>query len=220
MKYAIAGDTHERFDIINKFINKHQPKHLIICGDFGFWLDNHIEKRLKPHNTKIYFCDGNHEDHNLLDKLTDKPEPVEVCKNVFYMPRGTIVQFEDKKFLFMGGAESIDKDLYTEGIDWFPQESITIKQVNSLPETNIDVIISHAAPLFVEMHMGLWMKSKLLKQTPILLETVFELYKPKHWFFGHYHYDYYSVLRGTEFHGMNMSNSRGWWKNVDNILFK
>jgi len=127
----ITGDIHADFTQFNTFINKKKPETIICCGDFGYWPiynDNKYKNDvdlLKPQNTKIYWCDGNHEQHDLLDELVVKNgrQPIEVAENVFYVPRGCILTFNGKNFLFMGGADSIDKQYRKIKIDWFPQEN-------------------------------------------------------------------------------------------------
>ena len=84
----IIRDVHGDFGRLNTFRNHKQPEAVLACGDFGFWPD-YVSKREKKsgkplvpkmHETKLYFCDGNHEDHWALRKLEDN----EVYPSVLY----------------------------------------------------------------------------------------------------------------------------------------
>jgi len=72
---------------------------IIQVGDFGFY-PGHI-KSLINFKTKygfkdfpIHFIDGNHEDHVYLYKSNKKKLKE---NNIFYHPRGSILDIEDKK---------------------------------------------------------------------------------------------------------------------------
>ena len=97
MKIYIVGDFHGKWVYPNYFF-KHNPEEAIYlqCGDFGYL--PHFEKYriknfdIKNGKSKIYFCDGNHEDHESLKRLKNN----EVCPNVFYMKRGSTLTLDRK----------------------------------------------------------------------------------------------------------------------------
>jgi len=65
------------------------------------------------------------------------------------MKRGSVLKLPDKRnILFIGGALSIDKKQRTIGYDWFPQETISQKNIFELPDEKIDIVISHTAPKY------------------------------------------------------------------------
>lgn len=75
----IVGDVHGEFGRLNAWVNKKRPEIILQCGDFGYW-PRHISKREKKrgepivpkiHDTKLYWIDGNHEDHWSLRGLED-----------------------------------------------------------------------------------------------------------------------------------------------------
>jgi hypothetical protein len=166
----VLGDLHGGWKHLNTFINKKKPSTILQVGDFGFWpsFDNKdtlgdrvmtsrgIKKKIwyqcgmKMQDTKLYWCDGNHEDHWKLRELVDK-NPDEkihkICNNVFYLKRGSIVKASDgRNILFMGGATSIDKNVRTLGYDWFPTEVITQNRIYNLEDKKVDIVISHTCP--------------------------------------------------------------------------
>lgn len=246
MSVIIAGDIHGEIGILNTLINKKRPTELIACGDFGIWECKHFMKfrkkgitsgylheHIKTNGTKIYFCDGNHEDHNFLDSLRmkndDRREPIEITENIFYCPRGSTVELSDgTKTLFMGGAESIDKAVRTAGHDWFPQEVITDTDMKKLPVgEKIDMVISHTCPSFCQRMLKLpkleatWLNNKYFDPSCVHLTEVYNIFKPKQWYFGHFHVEDNFYIYGrrryqfTHFHALSCTkygHSTKWWE--------
>jgi len=74
MSVIVAGDIHGDWGYFNSLINRKKPEIILQCGDFGWWPQikerrnkqpwSHLD--VKPQGSKIYFCDGNHEDHHSL----------------------------------------------------------------------------------------------------------------------------------------------------------
>jgi len=220
----ILGDLHNTWRRVNYLIAKHKPSIVLQTGDFGWWPKWHetthithgtyrrdhmtgIKRRapfnqygLRTGDAKIYFCPGNHEDWEDLNRRADSynPYPVEVYKNVFYMPRCSTLNLPDgRRILFMGGAHSIDKEWRRYRYDWFPEETITLSDVRNLPDTNIDIVVSHTSPSWFKQEIfemsddwrqsdSYWLE-KFKDPSCLALDAVFEKYRPKMWFFGHYH---------------------------------
>lgn len=183
-KIIITGDVHAEFGELNTLINKKNPDLVICCGDFGFW-PKQIPMNIKNPNTKILFCDGNHEDHWELKKLNNN----EIKPNVFYMPRGSTYTLPDgRNILFMGGADSIDKGQRTFGHNWFPEEIINQKDFYSLPDKKIDIFITHTCPKELLNIMIKHDSRKLNDPSNEALSQLWKIYKPNQWFFGHWHY--------------------------------
>jgi len=215
MKTVIVGDVHAEFGRFNKFLSKRKSDVVIACGDFGYW-PRHIDMDcIKAHNTKVYFCDGNHEDHRKLKSLTHKQEPAEITDNVFYMPRGTTLQHEGLTWLFVGGALSIDKHFRVRDQDWFEEELITEEDFNRLPDINVDVVISHTAPNFLLRNYNLCTlgtEEKFFDPSTHFLNGVFKKYLPKYWYFGHFHKKFSIEHNYCLFFGLNMIPDDGWWR--------
>jgi hypothetical protein len=208
------GDIHGEFARLNCIINKHKPKIILACGDFGYW-PNFRSQIIKNGNTKIYFCDGNHEDHNALKGLMEyhRKGPIEIQKNIFFMPRGRVLKLNNKNILFIGGAESIDKDYRIPGSTWFPEESITEADIDRLPNIKIDIVISHTCPSFVveEMNLTPWNGKNSDDQSPTMLNKVYEKYKPTEWFYGHFHQEFLYKKDNCMFRCLDMLPNPGAW---------
>jgi len=195
MKIILCGDLHGNWGALNTLINKKQPDIVFQCGDFGWWPQWEVtqpvlygrqkvwsHKGLKPNNTKVYFCDGNHEQHSIL---TQNGKIQELYKNVFFCSRGSLLQLEDLNILFAGGASSIDKDQRTPGHDWFSKENINRTEYSLLTShQTIDIVISHTCPNSFNIHGT---EGKLQDSNRIALEDVLNKYSPALWVFGHWH---------------------------------
>ena len=211
MNILILGDLHMEFGKLNQLISKKNPDILIVCGDFGYWPNlveekvkygwggtsyKYIKKesnclaKIKPGKTKIYFCDGNHEDHNSLNEYQDG-KIHELEKNIFFCSRGSILTLSDgRTILFIGGARSIDKDMRTEGVDWFRQETISNKDYEYAISHNkrIDIVVSHTCPDYFMPDLIQGNMSKINDPSCKALDGIFDKYRPSQWLFGHFHF--------------------------------
>lgn len=211
----IMGDTHGEWGKLNSQLNKLAQKHkepidIIICGDFGYFpseKEYSLDLLKIPDGVKLYFCPGNHEDWDKLDAIerNSSEKVIEIHPNVFYCTFGSVLNFEGKNFLFCGGAESVDKQYRTIGYDWFPQETISESDFYKLPnpdDIKIDVVISHTCPDFLTMDMLkkiLYVTSKREDVSTRFLTEIHSMYKPKWWFFGHFHHHMSFFKNGTSF---------------------
>jgi len=211
------GDVHCEFGLLNTFINKKRPAMILQCGDFGFWPNmtakDHLgvtkeKKRVIADETKIYWCDGNHEDHSTLNAL----ESNEIYPNVFHMKRGAMLALPDgRKVLFVGGAKSTDRDHRTAGYDWFPGEEISLEDVRGLPEASVDIVISHTCPR--EFHV-LGDDMRLNDNCRMALSYVLHKYRPGLWYFGHFHYYQTGETHGCRWTGLTMAGYPDWWEKL------
>lgn len=215
MKILVAGDTHADWSSLNILINKKNPDIILQCGDFGYWPNEkgYELDKIKNGKCKIYWCDGNHERHDLIKQLVSN----EVHPNIFYQPRGSYITLMGKNILFIGGADSIDKQYRTPGYDWFPDELITQKDVYNLPDVYIDIVISHTAPWEFDVDKKSGRYDKTFDPSRDALHAVLWKYKPDRWFFGHWHYFAQGAYKNTRWWCLNMisqggdkGNGRGW----------
>lgn len=230
-KCLVVGDVHGEFGKLNTLIDKKKPSAVIQVGDFGFWPNLKKSKTifttygvetkydnkqyvwhkdiLKNKDTKIFWCDGNHEDFWALNAR----ENDEVAHNVFYMPRGSIAKLSDgRTALFIGGALSIDKASRTLGISWFPEETIKYAEVMNLPDQKIDVIFSHTCPK--EFLYKVLERNYLKASDPSYeaLSYILNFYKPDLWYFGHWHAAINGSFKNTKWFCLNMAISTGWFR--------
>lgn len=209
MNTLIIGDTHMEFGKLNKLLAKKHPDIAIICGDFGFWPSLVEEKvnygwggssciyhkkesdclsKIKPGKTKIYWIDGNHEDFNVLSQYQDG-QIHELKKNIFFCSRGSSLALPDgRRVLFIGGAKSIDKNMRTPGVDWFPEETISNKDFERcMIYDKIDIVVSHTCPEYFAPDLMTGNMEKIYDPSCMALNGIFNKYKPELWYFGHWH---------------------------------
>lgn len=217
-----CGDTHGEFFFLNQYLrNATKNDNFFICGDFGYWDRStfregkgfYHELIKNPNHAKIYFCDGNHEQHEWLNDLEKKygwESPIEVKENIFFCPRGSSIElFDGRRILFAGGADSIDKQWREEGITWFPQETMKYSDYERIDfSKTYDIVVSHTCPT----NCMNWMKdvyngisSKSFDFTSDLLQSIFERARPRKWFFGHWHRYDTKEIDGCVFTVLQMS---------------
>ncbi len=210
----IVGDLHGDWQKINILINKKKPDIILQCGDFGWWpiletkkLDWKL-KGIKPNETKIYWCDGNHEEHSYLiqDGLIH-----EMYENIYFCSRGSLLTLPDKQnVLFIGGADSIDKDRRILNYDWFNEENISNSDFEKMiSHKKVDIIISHTCPKSFDINI---LSPKINDSNRIALDHILQKYKPDLWFFGHWHKFIQGNFNGTKWTCLDYTGHIGkWW---------
>lgn len=196
-------------------IARRRPDLVICCGDFGYW-PKFVTSWARPFSDiklqtaeKLLWCDGNHEDFwSLAKRESDEIEP-----GIIYMPRGSTYTLPDGRvILFMGGALSIDKDLRILGKNWFPEETITQKDFENLPDGRVDIFITHTCPVELVNDLKVGYPEKGLEPSNYALSELWKAYKPDLWFFGHWHqYGEYKIM-GTKCYALSAPGfGDRWW---------
>jgi hypothetical protein len=195
-KIMIAGDVHGMFSCFNLMIHKRSPSLVLQVGDFGYW-PRQLSERFKPFDVPVFWCAGNHEYWPALTNIKGT-DPVELWKNSFYCPSGTVIEKEGKRILFIGGAKSVDWKLRSLGKDVWPELECPDLDVASLP-SEVDIIISHTMPLSItsqylrssfevekekERRYGWDLSGDPMEKR---LEEVLEKVSFEHWYAGHWH---------------------------------
>ena len=204
----ITGDTHIPVDI-QKLSTKKFPQqrdltkddYVIICGDFGgVWDDSNEEhywiKWLKSKPFTTLFIDGNHENFDRLNSLPLVPfggnQVHKVAEGIYHLLRGQTYSIEGKTFFTLGGASSHDRDIRTEGKNWWAQELPSKQDFNTAEKTlsdlgnKVDYILTHAAPSSVQKQLTPDYPTDTLTD---FLEQILHQVQYQKWFFGHYHQD-------------------------------
>lgn len=93
------------------------------------------------------FVDGNHDVHPLLRAYP--PGDDNVAPNLTYQPRGSLyVDADGTRFVFLGGAVSIDKADRVPGRSWWPEEAITAADVRAAERHGTaHVLVTHDAAM-------------------------------------------------------------------------
>lgn len=125
---------------------------LIQVGDFGMFPNNayNFHHVCKDRKIPIYFIDGNHDDCSRWVEY-DTVHQVWDDANLFYVPRGTVMEIDGRTIAFMGGAASIDKHTrLTFDMHWDERENINVEEIARMHENAtgkiIDLFITHCPP--------------------------------------------------------------------------
>ena len=108
---------------------------------------------------------------------------------------------------FVRGGHSIDKEYRKLGLDWWPDEQLSyVKMIEALDAyvaSKPQIVISHECPkrIIPEVStLSSWKGNPIPPSaTALLLDKMFDVYKPKYWFFGHYHKSWQAIIEGTNF---------------------
>jgi Calcineurin-like phosphoesterase len=187
------------------------PKIILQAGDFGVsrdtghytWAGKEMYRKpfleeisdvLGENDAELWFCEGNHEDHDYLDEFRATVEMPWLRSQIKWLERGLRWEWHGRTWLACGGATSIDKLLRTEGVDWFPQEEITDEQEESISAGGpADVLLSHDAPSDCPLYLPPPESAAWLKMVPQCedhrdrLQRICVAVKPSYVFHGHYH---------------------------------
>lgn len=158
--YLFLGDTHNDLDFAESAaqLARQHGAEVIQLGDWGFiWPGStqleQLSDMLVGLGVVMRFIDGNHDDHPGLKKLRGRVRKrgVTIAPNVIYQPRGSVYEDEEgTRFLFLGGAPSIDQVCRVEGESWWPEEVIRQADLDRALSAKgpIHVLVTHDAPSF------------------------------------------------------------------------
>lgn len=145
------GDLHGDFAKLDVLRQQVEPDDVIIqVGDFGFYPHTLANLSLEGFPCKVFAIDGNHEDYPFLAELVNRDEVSEFRPNMFYVPRGTVMEIEGQLIGFLGGACSVDISRRKPYGRWYEEETITEDElqrlVDAVGDRQLDVLVAHAAP--------------------------------------------------------------------------
>ena len=203
----VTGDTHGDISFFKdpKLKKLTDEDILIVCGDFGcLWDRSDKEKKalqtLEKKKYTICFVDGAHENFDILNSYKDYRfkggNAHKIAPNIFQLLRGEIYTFDKKTFFCMGGGESDDREMRTEGETWWKEEMPSAEELmngaRNLKDNDfkVDYVITHEAPAiakdFIRLH-----KNQEMRLTPLntYLQELMKSVEYNHWFFGSLHMD-------------------------------
>lgn len=205
----ITGDTHGELDRLSPSRLKalKQGDTLIVCGDFGFlWDDSKKEqkilKQLGKRKYNICFIDGTHENFSLLNNYEESVwnggKVHKIYGNLYHLLRGQVFHIDGLSVFTMGGGESPDIDIRSEGDSWSREEIPTRDQLlegaHALEKEgyHVDIVVTHEPPLRIKGFLQ-------LKDYDSLRVTALNAYFEElsdsctfgKWYFGSMHMDKY-----------------------------
>lgn len=207
-----TGDIHGVPWKITKFANKMKltsEDTIVILGDVGVNYysdekDDEVKLILNKLGVQILCIHGNHEirpanipSYNFECWNGGKVWCEEKYKNLKFAKDGEIYDIEDKRYIAIGGAYSVDK-YYRQmrGYGWWedeqPSDEVKKYVEKQLSENKIDVILSHTCPCKyepVDMFLPGIDQSKVDKSTEEWLDKIDETFDYSNWLCGHWHTD-------------------------------
>jgi hypothetical protein len=244
----LHGNTRYAVSAIRQVCEKlhlESPKIILQAGDFGVYPDDGthewmgetrrhqtflegVTEVLDDNDARLWFVDGNHEDHNMLAELAaSQPgaDSVWLTSRIKWLQRGHRWSWHEKTWLAAGGAVSVDKLLRTPGVDWFPQEEITdVQEALIVSGGHADVLLSHDAPacepLNLRVPYDLWLpmipRAEAHRER---MQRICESVKPSKIFHGHYHMPLHREMMTPwgpcEFVGLDMDGTKQNWGILD-----
>jgi hypothetical protein len=209
VRILLVGDTHANVMWLENVVLKAAQVLGVdaVCqlGDFGYWPEKSPLFLESARNSPVpfYFLDGNHEHHPLLNEHVAEAralhglagtEPVPLGGNLYYLPRGARVDWGGVQVAVLGGANSIDRGLRTEGVDWFPQEAVTASDVERLSAGgHCQVLLTHDAPSAAFLPLPVPVERAWLRELETcergreVLNDAVDAVQPELLVHGHYH---------------------------------
>ena len=221
-KIYLTGDTHgdlKRFGTKNFPEQKEMTKEDIVfqLGDFGvIWGPQSINEEIywmewladKPWTTIVVA--GNHENWEKIESLPETElfsgkmwEYETQNGSVYFVKPGEILEIDDKKFLCIPKATSIDKMDRTEGRSWWPGEVLSYEQEKNTMDNldgvdwKVDYVLSHTCPVTVigsVIHQTVYTEGKFACPVSKFLDFIEEDLIFDAWWFGHFHTEAFSDM--------------------------
>lgn len=217
MKILMLGDTHGDTAWIRhacRIAQNNGCEKIVQLGDFGYWphfpdgirfLDK-VSRDVSEAGLKLYWVDGNHENHDMIREMVEAipppwTEPFRLKPNLYYLPRGYTWEWDNVRFLALGGAFSVDKEYRTPGSSWWAGETITDTDVErACAAGKVDVMVTHDCPREASAidPDGPWGRQKDRWPESIgnmtRISMVCDAAQPSKLFHGHHHRRYDDLL--------------------------
>jgi hypothetical protein len=149
---GFIGDVHRAFDRLAGAVAKF-PANVDVAiqvGDLGLHSDDldPTGPGLPPLAHTVYYVTGNHDHEPSYRGIT---RPTEMAPNLVFVPRGTVLELDGRRIAFLGGGSSIiDRAVRRRGVDWWPEEQVTLADVARFDGAGrVDFLVSHTPPAFV-----------------------------------------------------------------------
>lgn len=203
--YYVLGDTHS-LSKITELIIAHNLKDFVLigCGDHGegfgvqevderklWYLNNECEERYG----EVYLVRGNHTDPSWY-----KEDKFPQFQKIKFVPDYSLLNFEGRKFLFVGGAVSVDRSLRLARLkefgikSWWVDEGFVFDKDKA---QECDFLITHSSgkdefPRHGKESIRNWfyVDSELdvdCDKERDDIQKLVDICKPKYHIFGHFH---------------------------------
>ena len=209
MHVLVTGDVHGDILLLLEMVRSiENDEMLFVTGDFGlFWFDINsnsdkytiLNNMLESKNAYIVFVDGNHENHNFINRT----EISEFCgakchkllPRVIHIMRGEIVNIDGIKIFCFGGAYSVERFWREKNKTYFeeelPNENEYDSGLNNLinADFKVDYIITHTCQRRLVKKLG--QRHKAIEEIKLqnYIQWIVDNVEYKKHYFGHWHMD-------------------------------
>lgn len=106
--------------------------------------------------TRVLVTLGNHEPYDLYGPLQAQHpgRAIRISTTTWLLPRPWKFEIGGRTFVSLGGAASVDKQLRTEGKDWWPEEVIRESHVEQASRWTADFMVTHESPATTPVEVG------------------------------------------------------------------
>lgn len=125
-------------------------------GDLRFGMGPHHEEYLAAIESvcaefelRLLCISGNHENWAMLDNLWEETpgQPLTLSDHVSMLPRGYRWELGGRSFVALGSAPSVNRELLTEGVNWWPTEVLTDEHVDAtIAGGPAEIMLTHDSP--------------------------------------------------------------------------
>lgn len=209
MHILVTGDVHGDILLLLEMVRSiENDEMLFVTGNFGlFWFDINsnsdkytiLNNMLESKNAYIVLVDGNHENHNFINRT----EISEFCgakchkllPRVIHIMRGEIVNIDGIKIFCFGGAYSVDRFWREKNKTYFeeelPNENEYDSGLNNLinADFKVDYIITHTCQRRLVKKLG--QRHKAIEEIKLqnYIQWIVDNVEYKKHYFGHWHMD-------------------------------
>ena len=196
MKIIVLSDVHGNILRCQDIALRNPDVPIIQLGDLGVgWVPSEIIENLPPN---FRFFPGNHDNRSRAVTLWN-------CLGHFGA-WGSI--YDGQGFFFVSGADSKDKAVRTEGVNWWPDEELTYEQgqkcIDEWASCKAEVIISHDLPQRIAEAFYLIYDRSRTRQ---ILDAMIDARPPKLVVFGHHHRPFHQFHKGIEYRGLKIDET-------------
>ncbi len=170
----LIGDVHGRIGDYLSLI-RDVPRSIQL-GDMG------LDYSALPNSPSHVFIMGNHDNYSVVHPCVAHSQGWGIHEGWF----------------LIRGAESTDKALRVEGIDWWADEQLSDREcdlvIDAYTKARPDYVASHDCPQMLLPKLGIDGKGSRTNQ---LLQALYEIHQPIRWIYGHHHCNHVQYAGGV-----------------------
>ena len=226
MKILILGDIHANkghAKRVFEYAQEVEADLIIQVGDWGYAFSrtqykgtggkieceftHYVSELVKDFGIPVKWLGGNHENYeflqNTLDELTPETDGTyELYPGLFYIPRGTKLEYDGVRFLTCGGAVSVDKKTRINFVSWWKAEAITQKDIDKCAQAGkADVLLTHDLPLevtVIDRHLDPYWGEEAARgtyQNRFAISEILKASGARLHLHGHLHHSYSEIIK-------------------------